>query len=116
MRNNYQKTKIMKKLLFAIFCVATLSSCYNTRVLVGDVQPKEPLVKVNSEMNSHWLCGLISGRGDQAKEFVDGSTNYVIKTNFTFLDYIFSYVTFGIYTPNHTMYYIPLKDIKGDKK
>ena len=45
----------MKKLLFAIFCVATLSSCYNTRVLVGDVQPKEPLVKVNSEMNSHWL-------------------------------------------------------------
>ena len=106
MRNNYQKTKIMKKLLFAIFCVATLSSCYNTRVLVGDVQPKEPLVKVNSEMNSHWLCGLISGRGDQAKEFVDGSTNYVIKTN----------VTFGIYTPNHTMYYIPLKDIKGDKK
>lgn len=106
----------MKKLLFAVFCVATLSSCYNTRLLVGNVQPKEPLVEVNSEMNSHWLYGLISGRGSQVKEFVGDSTNYVIKTKFTFLDYIISEITFGIYTPNHTIYYIPLKDIKGDKK
>jgi len=40
----------MKKvLLTALVAVATLSltSCYNTRILVGNVEPTEPLVEVN---------------------------------------------------------------------
>ena len=94
-----------------------LTSCYNTKILVGDVNPKDPLVKINSEWNHHLICGLVPLGNAQMKasEYVDGHENYVVKTNMSFLNMLVSWVTFSIYTPTQTVYYIPLRDFTGKK-
>lgn len=107
----------MKKMLFAVLTVACLSSCYNTRILVGDVQLKEPVVKVNSEWNHHLIGGLVPlGNASMvAKDYLAGHENYVVKTNMSFLNMLVAGITFGIYTPTQTVYYIPLKDMDKGK-
>ena len=103
----------MKKLVFLVICVVTLSSCYNTRILVGDVKPNEPVVKINSEWNHHVICGLVPVGNSKMKadEYVTGYKNYVVKTNMNFLNMLVGGITFGIYTPTQTVYYIPLRDL-----
>lgn len=106
----------MKKfLLFAIVALA-LSSCYNTRILVGNVDPKEPVIEVQKEWNHHLFYGLLplNNATMKASEYVGGKTNYVVKTNQSFLNMLVGSLTWGIYTPTQTIYYIPVKDI--DKK
>lgn len=102
----------MKKLLLLIATVTLLTSCYNTRVFVGNVKPKDPVVEVNSEWNHHLIVGLVplANANVSPAEYLDGAQNYVVKTNTSFLNYIVSFVTFGIYTPTQTKFYIPLKD------
>ena len=51
----------------------------------------------------------------KASEYVDGHENYVVKTNMSFLNMLVSWVTFSIYTPTQTVYYIPLRDFTGKK-
>ncbi len=106
----------MKKLIFALAAVLILSSCYNTRVFVGDVKPKEPLVEVNSEWNHHFLFGLIpSGNATmQATDYVNSQPNYVVKTYTSFLSGLVGGITMGIYTPTQTKYYLPVKDYKKE--
>lgn len=103
----------MKKLLFLIVSVVTLSSCYNTRVLVGDVQPNEPIMKINRTWNTHLIGGLIpvGSAKMKADEYVGGYKNYIVKTNINFWNMLVSGITFGIYTPTNTVYYIPLRDL-----
>lgn len=50
-----------------------LTSCYNTKILVGDVNPKDPLVKINSEWNHHLIGGLVPLGNAQMKasEYVE---------------------------------------------
>ena len=105
----------MKKMLFAALCAVCLSSCYNTKILVGDVQPKEPLVKVNSEWNHHLIFGLVplDNATMVAKDYLSGQENYVVKTNESFLNMFVSWLTCCIYTPTQTVYYVPLRDVKG---
>lgn len=107
----------MKKTLIAIACVACLSSCYNTKILVGDVQPKEPLVKVNSEWNHHLLGGLVplNNATMVARDYLSGRENYVVKTNQSFLNLFVSWLSCYIYCPSQTVYYVPLRDIEGSK-
>ena len=107
----------MKKTLIALTVIlmsGTLTSCYNTKIACGNITTKTPVVKVNSEWNHHFLYGLIPGKNAnmEAKEFVEDSENYVIKTNQSFVNGLISCLTFGIYTPSTTTYYLPLKDIK----
>lgn len=103
----------MKKLLLALAVVALMSSCYNTRIFVGSVEKNEPLVEVNKEWNHHLIAGLVPLNNAKISpaEYVNGAENYVIKTNTSFLNYLVSYITLGIYTPTQTKFYIPLKDM-----
>ena len=45
----------LKFLVAGILITASLSSCYTTKVSVGDVSPKQPMVKIKSEWNHHLL-------------------------------------------------------------
>ena len=107
----------MKKLIsvFACFLVAvTLVSCYNTRIIYGDVKKDEPLVEVNKIMWTHgFLFGLIPGNNSiiDTKDFAGGANNYVIRTNQSFINALVGGLTCGIYTPTQTTLYIPLKDM-----
>ncbi|MEG1765736.1 MAG: hypothetical protein RR254_03620 [Muribaculaceae bacterium] len=106
----------MKKILLMIVMgvtALTLTSCYNTRILVGDVTPKEPLVEINKEWNHGMIAGLVplNNATMKAEEYVNNAPNYVVKTNQSFLNQLVSVVTCFIYTPTQTKYYIPLKDV-----
>ena len=101
----------MKKLLVLAVCMIALSSCYNTRILVGDVKPNEPLTEVNRVWNHHLIAGLVplNNAKMQAGEYVGDRPNYVVKTNQSFLNQLVTVFTCGIYTPTQTVYYIPLR-------
>ncbi|MFI3315205.1 MAG: Bor protein [Rikenellaceae bacterium] len=88
-----------------------LQSCYSTRLYVGDITTTEPLVEVNKVWNHHVLFGLVplENASMKASEYVNDAPSYMIKTNTNVLNYIVSGVTFGIYTPTQTKYYLPLK-------
>ena len=103
----------MKK-IFSMACVllmcGAMSSCYNVKVANGDITSKTPVVKVNSEWNHHFLFGLIAGKNAkmESKDYVEGAENYVVKTNQSFVNGLVSLITFGIYTPTTTTYYMPV--------
>ncbi len=96
------------------FCLAlSMTSCYSTRILYGDVKPNEPLVQVNQEWNHHLIGGLVPvGKNKlEAAEYVDHADNFVVKTNRSFLNMLVSGITGGIYTPTQTKFYVPLRDV-----
>ncbi|MFI3330564.1 MAG: hypothetical protein R3Y38_02000 [Rikenellaceae bacterium] len=103
----------MKKITFFLLLFA-LTSCYSTRLYVGSVDKKEPLTQVNKVWNHHLIGGLIPLENTKMKpaDYVNNAENYVVKTNTSFLNYIVSGLTWGIYTPTQTEYYIPLKDMQ----
>ena len=106
--------KIVK--LIAVFATVGLSvtSCYNTKVLVGNVKPKDPIIKVQTEWNHHLLLGLVPLKNAtmNAQEYVGDAKNYVVKTNISFLHGLIYFFTSGIYTPTQTQYYVPMSEIK----
>ncbi len=106
----YMNTKFF---VTSVFCLFMFSSCYNTKVLVGNVKKNDPVVKVNSVTNHHLLYGLIPvGKTTlQNSEYVGQKENYVVKTNQTFLNGFLNWLTFGIYTPSTTTYYLPLNEV-----
>lgn len=106
----------MKKIGVLIVLAITLSltSCYNTRVCVGNVQKNDAVVQVNSHRNDIFLFGLIPTENakTEAPKYVDKQSNYMVRTNQTFVDGLLSVITFGIYTPTTTTYYVPLQNIQ----
>lgn len=107
----------MRRIIYAsvLFSSALfLSSCYNTRIAVGDVSPTHPMVEVNSHRNDFLLWGLVplNNASKQASEFIGDRENYVIRTNQSFINGLLSSITFGIYTPTTTTYYLPVEDYK----
>lgn len=102
----------MKKIIASLSLLALLTSCYNTRILVGDVKPNDPLKEVNRVWTHHLIFGLVpldNAKQNPAEFLPSGQQNYVVKTNQSFLNGLVSGVTFGIYTPNQTVYYVPAK-------
>lgn len=103
----------MKRLLqfgvFAGICVLLLTSCYNTRVLVGNINPNQELRKIGIRWNGHLLGGLIPLENAKVRpqNMVNGYSDYMIKTNTSFLNMLVSGITFGIYTPTQTTFYVP---------
>ncbi len=101
----------MKKLLFIIpvlLCTFLFSSCYTSKVAHGGMSFEEPMVKVQSQKNQIILWGLAPLKSDQeAKKYVGDKKEYVTKTQHTFIDGLLSFITFGIYTPTTTTYYLP---------
>ena len=102
----------MKKIMLLASVAILMSSCYNTKVFVGDVNLEDPTVKVNSVMNHHLLYGLIpvSKTELKADKYVGHRKNYVVKNNMSFVDGLLSVITFGIYTPMTTTFYVPLDE------
>lgn len=101
----------MKKILFFAICAIALSSCYNTKILVGNVDAKTPMVEVNSVWNHHLILGLVplNNATMKGEEFVAGRKDYMVKTFQTPLHFIVEWLTFGIYTPTQTTFYVPMK-------
>lgn len=65
----------MKKVFFCgavLLASLSLTSCYNTKVVCGDITRQTPVVKVNSEWIHHLLYGLVPLKNAkmEAKEYV----------------------------------------------
>ena len=108
----------MKKILLwggVLGIILSMTSCYSTRVLHGNVKPNEPLVQVNQEWNHHLIGGLVPvGKNKlEAAEYVNNAEDFVVKTNHNFLNLLVSRITCGIYTPTQTKFYIPLRDVQN---
>ncbi len=108
----------MKRFFTLALMAMIMTSCYSTRIMIGDVQPNEPTIKVNSKMNHYLIAGLAPVgnthiSSEEAKEYVGNAENYVIKNSITFVDGLISFITWGIYTPTHLEFYVPMSDIQS---
>lgn len=108
------KTSKVKFFLIALVCIL-MTSCYTSRVANGNITTTEPTVKVNSQKNHFLLWGLVPiGQQTQvAKEYVGDRKDYTTETSWTFVDGLLNCITFGIYTPTTTTYYLPIGDAKN---
>lgn len=109
----------MKKLFLLLVCAIFMCSCYNTRILVGNVNEKTPAVEVNQITNHHLIYGLVpigKNRCVELKDYVGNRENYIVKTNTSFINGLLMWITCGIYTPTTTTFYVPLSDINASNK
>lgn len=99
----------MRKILLFVVVALLATSCYNTRVLVGNINTSQELRRVGSRWNGHLIGGLISLENARvhSQDWVHGYPDYMIKTNTNFWNLLVSGVTFGIYTPTQTTFYVP---------
>lgn len=104
----------MKKLFMCVGFTLLMTSCFNTKVCVGNMKADDPAIKVNSVTNHQFLYGLIPGGNTKvdAKKYIGEKENYAIKNNWTFLNGFLGCITCGIYTPTTTTFYVPLDDLK----
>jgi hypothetical protein len=86
----------MKKILL-IVCLALLcQSCYVHQYTYGDGAQ----VGIEATKKQHnFLGGLVSGTTPDVKELANGEDNFEVTQKFTFIDYLISSVTFGIWNP-----------------
>lgn len=105
---NYPK-KMVGKFLAAAIVVTSLTSCYSTTTCVGTLPADAPMVKVNSTKNHFLIYGLvpISNTKKEDSKYVGKSKNYQVKKSLTFIDGLINVLTWGIYTPSTTYYYLP---------
>ena len=108
----------MKKIFLGLSIVllsGALSSCYNTKVACGDhISNQTPVVKVKSQWNHHFVFGLLPGGKTkmEARNYVNDADNYLIKTNQSLFNGLLSIITFGLYSPTTTTFYVPTKEVK----
>ena len=115
LRNYYINVnfKKMKKVLFVAATCLLLTSCYSSKVTHGNVSKNAPAVKINSKKNHFLFWGLVPLSSSQkAEDYVEDMPNYVVQTSWTFVDGLLGTITYGIYTPTTTTYYVPLSDLR----
>ncbi|MDL2214826.1 hypothetical protein LJC00_01390 [Dysgonomonas sp. OttesenSCG-928-M03] len=103
----------MRRLLFALVLpVLFLTSCYNVRVAVGDVSPDQPLVKVAKQRNHFFIDGLVPGGNNKlrAEDYIGNRDRYVVRTHTSFVNGLLNAITFGVYNPTTTTFYVPADD------
>lgn len=105
--------KTIARIAAVLVCAACAVSCSTSRISVGDVKPKEPMVEVSKEHNAHFIMGLAKTGKTIAEEHVGDAQNYAVVTRIGFGDLVLSAVTAGIYTPSTTKYYIPIRYMDG---
>ena len=96
--------------LVGVGCVVAgllLTSCYSSTVSVGELKPNDPVVCVATTHEAHFLGGLIGSPKREAKNYVGTNENYRFKQYVSFADGLLNSVTFGIYSPTTTKYYLP---------
>ena len=89
----------------AVAVSSLLSSCYCDKLYVGNVTPEDELVHVASARNAHVISGAIVTKKD-VKQYIGNTEDYVIANKTTFGDILLSEITFGIYTPTTTKFYV----------
>ncbi|AJA69552.1 hypothetical protein E0Z07_11050 [Myroides odoratimimus] len=105
--------KTIKLALMGCVVAITMTSCYTAKVAVGDTDLTMPVVEVNKKKNHALIAGLIPlNKGYKGSELADKKTNYVVKTQMSFVDGLLGCITFGIYTPTTTTIYVPMEDFK----
>lgn len=105
-----QNLRMAFKCLLGVSCMVSafmLSSCYSTTVSVGDMKATDPAVEVAKVHNAHFVDGLVNSVKKEAKDYVGENKNYRVKQYQSFVDGLLAGVTFGIYTPTTTKYYLP---------
>lgn len=108
----------MKKIVGGIVLLLSLQSCYNTHLLVGNIEKTDPVVEVQKVWNHHLLYGLVPLNSATLKteNYIIDEKNYVVKTNIGLAQGVIQCLTFGIYTPTQTTYYVPLKAFQEEMK
>ena len=104
-----ERKTIMKKMMIAALVASSsllVSSCYCDKMAVGNISNDEPLVHVKSERNYHFIGGLVV-KHDKVTNHLPGVNDYVVERKITFWDAFVSGITFGIYTPSTTKFYVP---------
>jgi hypothetical protein len=100
----------MKKLICLLvlaLCFVGLSGCYVSRVYHGNASPSTPRVKVASHWNHTFLYGLIPiDGGARATSYVGGCSDYVTVYKHSFLNMLVEGLTWGLYNPTTTDYYV----------
>ena len=79
------------------------------------MKPTEPAVAVGTVHNAHFINGLVGQKTVRGKNYVDGEANYKVKHYISFVDGLLSGITFGLYTPSTTKFYVPMKSVKAKK-
>jgi hypothetical protein len=100
----------MRKIIVLALMAFLFTSCYNTRIVVGDMKNTETAKEVKKVWTHHFLFGLIPGGNATANPeqyLPEGQMDYMVKTNQNFWNALVGSVTMGIYTPTQTKYYIP---------
>ncbi len=92
-------------LFFGLVSLFVLSSCYCDKIYVGDVNENDEVVHVASVRNTHFIEGAIVKKHN-VKDYIGDTKDYVIANKHTFGDLFISGLTFGIYTPTTTKYYV----------
>lgn len=106
--------KILK--LFAVFCMGALccTSCLRTAYYVGSARPSDRMVKVGQEsFHHHYIAGLVSGKNAtiECEEYAGKADNYAVRTSLSFLDLLIGNLTFSIYTPTKTTWFMSVDEI-----
>ena len=89
----------MKKIIMAAVICLSLTSCYVHEYTIG--KGAQTNVK-KTKMNHFLINGLAPISTAQPEEMAKGAKDYTVKTRFTFIDYLLSTITYGVYTPTTT--------------
>ncbi|MBQ7420755.1 MAG: Bor family protein [Prevotella sp.] len=73
-------------------------------------------VCVGTSHNAHFIGGLVGSKKLKAKNYVENQPDYSIKTYHSFVDGLLASITFSIYTPTTTKFYVPAKAAKKMQK
>ena len=86
----------MKKITLILIASISLSSCYVHTYTVGEGATG---TKSITEKQHNFVYGLASGKTPDTQKMADGSKNYDVKNEMTFIDGLINSLTFGLYNP-----------------
>ena len=94
----------MKK-FFSLFAglfliITSVTSCYVNRFDVGSGAQSSSEVR---KRNQYFIDGLVASKVSSPAQMAEGASNYSVTIYHSFLDGVFSIITFGIYTPTTTI-------------
>ncbi len=93
------KTGLIKSIGMAFMASILLSSCYTYKNVVGEGAQGNQEVK---KWNHYVAYGLAPVGVSDAQEMAEGSENYEVTTEQTFVNGLVSAITMGLYTPTTT--------------
>lgn len=111
-----KKLKLTAVALLGMLCT---TSCLRTAYYVGSSRPSEPTVKVGAEpLHHHYIAGLVAGKNAtvSSEEYANNSDNFVVRTSVSFVDALIGGLTFSIYTPTKTTWFMSADEIAKQSK